>query len=85
VADVVGFDARLLGQLPVGGVLKVLVDEDEPAGQRPLVTEGDDTPPDEQHPQFVAGDGEHHDVDGHRERRMLARVHAGHPRPVVSI
>ena len=57
-------DARLLGELAVGGALEVLVGEHEAARQRPRAREGLDASLDEQHVQGAVADREHDEVDG---------------------
>ena len=70
-------DARLLGQLPDGCLVQVLVRFDESTRQCPPPQEGWPAPLDQQHAQIVVDDGEDHDVYRHGESRVVVGVVSG--------
>lgn len=68
---------RLLFELPVCGAREIFFDVYEAAGESPTALPRVLTPDDEEDAQVAVFDVEQSDVDGHRERGIVARVVAG--------
>jgi len=74
-----GFDPGLLLQLARGRGVEGLVDVDEPTRQRPSTLVRGRAAPDEEDVEHPLHQGQHHDVDGHGERGVVARSVVGLP------